>query len=104
RGKWIIFVDSDDRLRPGAMQALRQAATTHGDMAMVLAGVVSVDAGRERPMPAPRLHGDRMVNFRNFVSGRLRAVIAGGLIRREHLALFDNPRYAYVHGVDVAVL
>jgi glycosyltransferase involved in cell wall biosynthesis len=104
-GTWMIFVDSDDRLRPGAMEALRQAARAHGEAAVVLAGVVTVDgAGRERPVPAARLGGDRMGNFRNFLIGRLRAVIAGGLIRREHLALFDSARHGKVHGADLAVL
>jgi glycosyltransferase involved in cell wall biosynthesis len=36
-GKWILFVDADDRLGPGAISALRAAASANPDAGLIVA-------------------------------------------------------------------
>ena len=56
RGEWLIFLDSDDRLRPGALAAHAAAARRHPEAAVLCGGRWDVDAnGRplaERPPPS----------------------------------------------------
>jgi enediyne biosynthesis protein E7 len=105
RSNWFIYVDSDDELRPGAMAALRAAADAHPEASLVLARFCSIDpSGRRVESRHIPLDRDPLTNFRAFAAGNLRAVIAGGLISRDLLSLFDSAAFDGIHGVDLAVL
>jgi enediyne biosynthesis protein E7 len=105
RSNWFIYVDSDDELRPGAMAALRSAAAAHPDASLVLPRFCSINpSGRRVESAHIPLDPDPLINFRAFATGKLHAVIAGGLISRDLLSLFDNAAYHNIHGVDLAVL
>lgn len=42
-GKYVLFVDSDDRLTPGAIEALMSAAFDHPDMDIIVGGYNEID-------------------------------------------------------------
>lgn len=58
RGRYVLLLDADDELTPGAIQALRNVLAANPDAGMVLGGQFSVyPDGRERrhlPTPVPR--------------------------------------------------
>jgi pentalenene oxygenase len=104
RGPWLIFVDSDDRLRPGAIAALRAAADAYPAARLVLARVCYVGQdGRETLSRHLPLSADPLANFAAFARGRFKAVIAGGLVQKAALTPFDGD-HDYPHSMDTAVL
>ena len=42
-GKYVIFIDSDDRLTPGAIESLMNAAYEHQDMDIIVGGYNEID-------------------------------------------------------------
>ncbi|MCX5662519.1 MAG: cytochrome P450 [Planctomycetota bacterium] len=107
-GRWAVFVGADDRLRPGALAALRAAADDQPHVRFVMGGNHSVDEqGREtsRPWFPPALPADPLERFAGLVRGRWSVCISGGLIDRALLAPFDRPAgFEYPHGMDRAVV
>ena len=105
RGRYVLFIDADDRLRPGALAALQAAAERNTDVQLILAGTCAVkrDGRRVDHMP-PILSSEPLENFKRFVGGSLRATLAGGLIERSLLFPFDRDSFEYPHGTDRAVL
>ncbi|MCC6889144.1 MAG: cytochrome P450 [Hyphomicrobiales bacterium] len=106
RASRIVFVDADDRLRPGALQHLLAAAAAHPQAALVLGRVCSVDQTRGTVVheSGVALSADPMANFRRFCHGELQAPIAGGLIDRMLLSRFDRDGFDYPSSMDLAIL
>src|SRR5687767_9959802 len=104
RGQYVLFIDSDDRLRPGALVALRAAADKHRQAQLILAGTCAIDGdGRQSVHMPPTLSSDPLKNFARLARGSLRATLAGGLIDRELLRPFDRDSFEYPHGTDRAI-
>ncbi|MFN0262779.1 cytochrome P450 [Tepidamorphus sp. 3E244] len=103
---WIVFVDADDRLRPGALANLHETAQANPDCALVLGRICAIDerSGTSAEEPTPRLSGDPLTDFANFASGRLRAPVAGGLIDAELLKAFDRSDDDFPTSMDLAIL
>lgn len=105
RSRFILFLDADDRLMPGALSALRDAIAKHPEARLVLAGTCSVaENGRRSLRPAPELADSPIENFARFVDGSLRAGLAGGVVERGLLLPFDRDSFDYPHGTDRAIL
>ncbi|MGE7990435.1 glycosyltransferase family 2 protein [Pseudomonas sp. NPDC089554] len=58
RGRYVLLLDADDELAPGAIETLREVLRANADVGMVLGGQISVfPDGKERlrlPTPVPR--------------------------------------------------
>jgi len=104
-GTWIMYVDADDRLRPGALAALRAAADTDPRTRLIVGRTCSIrEDGRETVHDHLPLSDDPLTNFARFASGRFHVSIAGGLIHRSLLAPFDREPFNYPHSMDLAIL
>ncbi len=105
RGRYVLFVDADDRLRPGALAALRSAADMHRQTRLILAGSCAINRdGRQTVHIPPELSSEPLENFAKFARGHYRATLAGGLIDRQLLVPFDRDSFEFPHGTDRAVL
>lgn len=82
RGAYLYFLDADDKLLPGALRLFREALA-RGPAALVFGGRIEAVAGRRRTLAPPPLHGDRLLDFADYVT-RTRPTIAQGC------AIFDR--------------
>jgi cytochrome P450 len=104
-GTWIMYVDADDRLRPGALTALRAAADADPHARLIVGRLCSIrEDGRETVQQHLPLSDDPLANFARFASGRFHVAIAGALIHRSLLAPFDREPFRYPHSTDLAIL
>jgi hypothetical protein len=90
RGDWIIFLDADDELLPGAVDKL--LADPFADRHLVFGGYRSVtptaDGGlRVRDKPAPSLTGEPARDFAAFVRRKMPALTPGTAAVRRKVAL-----------------
>lgn len=106
RSKWVLFLDADDELRPGALRHLADAARSHPGKALILGSVCNVDeaTGRTFNEPPVDLSESALDNFSRFCRGLLKAPIAGGLVDRSLLLEFDDTDPDYPISMDLAVL
>lgn len=95
-GDYICLVDSDDRFRPGKLEAIATATTGNPDAGMLMHPLRVIDpAGRPtgdvRPQKATLSHGDLREQMRR--TGRLSATATSGIVlRRDVMAeLFPAP-------------
>ncbi|NOZ10865.1 MAG: glycosyltransferase [Gammaproteobacteria bacterium] len=84
RGDYLIFLDADDCLLPGALGYFRQVLQAHVGVDVLIGGYVSTNArGRQRRHPGPRLDEDRLANFIAYIEGKLRIPTGAALWRRQ---------------------
>lgn len=91
-GDYLLFLDADDRMLPGALLKFRRAIATYPDANLIYGGYQSVyrdDSYRTRLAPA--LSNSKFQNFCRFVRGEL-CVCNGGAIML-HKRVFDAVRY-----------
>lgn len=80
---FVVFLDADDRLRPGYLEAMNQALSERPQAALAFGQVIHIDgAGHHRRPPQPRLHPEPVANFRAFVRGELELAAGGGTFAR----------------------
>lgn len=92
RNDYLLFLDADDRLLPGALAALRERFSAHPEADMVCGGYVSVsERGRERTHDAPGLTDGNLANFAAYIEGRFG--IANGAAAY-HRRVFERLRFA----------
>lgn len=92
-GDWLLFVDADDRLLPGALARYRRALQDHPSAALIVSGARTqrggqLGAAREAgPVSATRVH-----NFAAFVRGELCPFNGGAiLVERRVVARLRYP-------------
>jgi len=87
RGRYLIFLDADDLLCPGALESLRRQ--THRDTAvgMVVGRYVNVHTDRQRLSSQSRLTSSTEKNFHRFLTGKLDIVTGATAIHRDGVGL-----------------
>lgn len=96
RGAYIWFLDADDQLAEGAVEAVIAALDSEPEL-LVGGYRVCDESGAQRRVPAPKVSADRKRNFRAFIERRLGLSHGAFLVRRE-LAL----AYPYPAGVSLS--
>ncbi|MBL8990719.1 MAG: glycosyltransferase, partial [Phycisphaerae bacterium] len=104
RGDWITVFDADDRLAPGALEALARAIDASPGCGVAVGPWRSVDAqGRERDDPFVPPRGERLADFDAFIRGRMRFVTGAAAIRRTALSVFYGFRRLLPRGMETIV-
>jgi glycosyltransferase involved in cell wall biosynthesis len=91
RGEFLWFVDADDERAPDALEKLVAAADATGADVVICSAEYRYDAGRTRPMPAPRLSAPvtGATAFRLLLAGTVTGHLWNKLFRREHALRID---------------
>ncbi len=77
-GRYLVFLDADDRFLPEAFDRFEAAYRGHGELDMIFGGFVECRPdGTARTLPAPPLTGNAAVNFRDFLRRRPRPLAPG---------------------------
>lgn len=104
RGEWIIFLDSDDELAPGALTQLRQRILEAPPDIDRIAGVYRWDDGTLSPDPYPT---GQVLDYAGYIlwTGHLRKSDFHNTIRRrtfQTVRLPDSRAYETVYHLDFA--
>jgi glycosyltransferase involved in cell wall biosynthesis len=98
RGSWLIFLDADDLLRPGAVTALLQAATAAPRAVLVYGDYNTIDSA------------GRQIGRRNLLKGRrkptgdvLERLAGGNFIVNGGIALVSAEAFRAAGGFDVSL-
>lgn len=81
RGEWLLFLDADDELLPGALDHLHRLSQQHPDMDMLL-GEVMVNDGKIRTLHTRYAEGEVKNIFRAHALGLLMQCSGSTLYRR----------------------
>jgi glycosyltransferase involved in cell wall biosynthesis len=104
---YVVFLDSDDRLRPGYLRAMVDMLARHPRTELAFGQLIHVNRdGRQRLAPALSPQPDAMANFRAFVRGDIELCAGGGLFARR---IFDtwleqDESVGRIHGFDRVVV
>jgi glycosyltransferase involved in cell wall biosynthesis len=92
-GRYVLFLDADDRLMPGAITAFEAAIAANGEPDAVYGGFILQQPGRPaKRYPAPQTQGDRLADFRAFLETRPRPLTPGGVcVHRRAIARLAFP-------------
>lgn len=92
RGNYLLFLDDDDELIPGALSLFHALTQKNAEMDFIFGGHISLDqTGRERRHPQKALSRERRTNFVNYICGRFGISQGEGVIRREILNHLHYP-------------
>ena len=93
-GDYLLFLDADDCLLPGALERFRRAVTDHSQAGFVIAGheTVGTDGRRSPSRPRP-LSDDRTQNFCRAFEGRLGVCLSGSIVVRRAAFAADGLRF-----------
>ena len=102
-GSWLVFLDSDDALLPGAIAALTHTASVHPHAEFLVGDHISVTDGKEKLQRAGTPSSDRAQAFRDFLLNRTLSLNNGAVaVKRITFA-----RYGYAtrfrNGEDIAL-
>ncbi len=102
-GEWLVFLDADDELMPGAIAALEQAAAIAPDADLLIGDHLSVSNGVTRLRRTRAPNPDRYQAFKDFLIRRTLAVHNGACAIRK--AAFDRYEFpvTFRHGEDIAL-
>jgi glycosyltransferase involved in cell wall biosynthesis len=90
-GRFLMFLDADDRLLPGALDGFRKYLEEEGDCDLVFGGHVSLHSdGRRRLHPAKRLSASREKNFVGYLRRKFGISNGATIMSRD---IFDKIRY-----------
>ncbi len=91
-GSYLVFLDADDELRPGAVVSFKSGIAAHPNAKMLCGGHVSIDdIGRERYHRAPIFSGDPCVRLKEYLVDKKIALSNGAVLI--HRAVFE--KYIY---------
>ncbi len=102
RYPWLVFLDADDEMCPGALAAYQACATENPSARLLIGGHVSATADRQTPIAPLEASAERKVNFANYLNKKL--TISNGACAM-HQSLFETVRYdpALRHTEDLPV-
>ena len=100
RGEYIVFVDADDRLMPGALRTLHDAATAHDADEVI--GTFCTHDGTHSPVVHEGLQTDTDSMIRDIVTGKNRFPVLWAVIFRKTIldGCLDTPR-EIIEGEDL---
>lgn len=101
-GRFLIFLDADDALAPGALAALRREVERRTDVGIVAGRHVNVAGTGQRLSPRVKFSDSRVANFRGFLLGRLFVCTGAAAIRREAVELVRRYEGALRVGMETA--
>jgi glycosyltransferase involved in cell wall biosynthesis len=91
-GEWLLFLDADDVLLPGALARYRRAVAADPQAALVVAGAQTLRGGViVDTRPSARGTGDQVRNFAAFVRGELCPFNGGAIML--HRQVMERLRY-----------
>ncbi|MFH5802747.1 glycosyltransferase family 2 protein [Alienimonas sp. DA493] len=98
-GDYLLFLDADDRLLPGALERFRRAGAADGTFDLIFGGYEAVTPeGKRTPRPAKPLSESNRMNFKRFLRRKLGSVRLGAaVIRRERFAQLRFPEGVHHH-------
>lgn len=86
RGEFLLFLDADDQLLPGALPALQDALDSHPDTDMILGAHLTIDEkGREKNAPPTPISGTPDKRIRNYLLNKSISVVHGASLFRRTL-------------------
>ncbi|MFQ5732865.1 MAG: glycosyltransferase family 2 protein [Planctomycetaceae bacterium] len=102
-GDWLLFLDADDRLLPGALDRFRHAVREHPAARMIFGHHVSVseDGRRRESTPQPRLSGP-LTNFRDFVDRKFGIAHGTAILHRDVFGRLKYPS-GITNGEDIVL-
>ena len=100
KGRYIVFVDADDELLPGALRTLHEAITAH-DADEVIATFCTQD-GTRSPVVHEGLQPDTSAMIRTIITGKNRFPVLWAVIFRKEIldGCLDTPR-EIIEGEDL---
>jgi glycosyltransferase involved in cell wall biosynthesis len=96
QGKYVWFIDADDRLVPDALKMVREAVKKNSEVDFIFGGHVYIDdRGREIVREASFVGEDRNINFERFIKKKVHGISIGSLVVRK--SVFE--RLSFSEGV-----
>jgi glycosyltransferase involved in cell wall biosynthesis len=90
-GEFVLLLDSDDKLRPNAIELLTEKVKVFPSADMVIGGSLSVNSSQqEKYRPAPVFKGNKFDNFKAFLDKKI-PICHGKFIVRK--SIFDRIKY-----------
>ncbi|GIX03582.1 MAG: hypothetical protein KatS3mg113_0588 [Planctomycetaceae bacterium] len=100
RGRYVVFLDADDRLLPGGLLKLWETAQRHPEAGIIIGAYQNIDEqGRITYGKPPPKMGSCLDNFRRFIRGDFAIGCGRSLIRRDVLDRIQFPQQLR-HGED----
>lgn len=94
KGDYVLFLDADDELLPGALAAFQQFISEHPTADMIAAGHTSIAVnGKQRVHRFPTLSTDRMVNFVRYIQRKIRFSNGAMVFKRQVFQTLSFPEY-----------
>mgnify|MGYP001946273561 CR=1 FL=1 len=103
QGDYLIFLDADDELEPGALDAFRRAAVAHPAAGLLIAPTISVfEDGRVESGRRPQIAADAEGRFLDFLYKRLPISNGAVAMRRDVFSLVRyNPALRQTEDIPV---
>jgi glycosyltransferase involved in cell wall biosynthesis len=103
-GRYIIFLDADDRLHPKMLDHVRAAIESKPEVKFIFGRFNWInEAGDVKPGPVLRATDNPIVDFRDYLKGKLPVRTCASTIHRDVLATYLNYWRPGVHGMDIVV-
>jgi cytochrome P450/glycosyltransferase involved in cell wall biosynthesis len=103
-GRFLVFLDADDALRPEALAVLRREIDKQPDVGVVAGRHENVAATGRRESPQIRFSPSRVKNFRDFLLGNQFICTGSAAIRREAVSLIRRYDGKLRTGMETACL
>lgn len=102
RYPWLVFLDADDEMCPGALEAYQACATACPSARLLIGGHVSATTDRQTSIAPLEASAERKLNFANYLNKKL--TISNGACAM-HRSLFESVSYdpALRHTEDLPV-
>ena len=94
KGDYLLFLDADDELLPGALAAFRRFIALHPEAEMIAAGHTSIEAnGKQRAHHFNALSDNALVNFSGYIRKKYRFSNGAMLFHRRVFQTLTYPEY-----------